>query len=69
METCKGAENNNQQQMLLNEVNLLNVRINDLLNQLTRTVRLLFEENQKFATELHQLKGDNSVKTEKIKTV
>jgi regulator of replication initiation timing len=63
------TENNNQhQQMLLNEVNLLNVRINDLLNQLNRTVRLLFEENQKLTVELQQLKEVGSVKTEKIRT-
>ena len=62
----ENTNNNPQQQMLLNEVNLLNMRINDLLNQLSRTVKLLFEENQRLATELEQLKsGESNVKTSK----
>ena len=60
--------NNSQQQMMLNEVNLLNVRVNDLLNQLYRTVRMRFEENQKLVAELQQLKSEQSINKEKTKS-
>jgi len=55
----------NKQQQIMNEMNLLNVRINDLFNQLNRTVGLLFEENQKLVAELEQLKSEGGVKIEK----
>lgn len=54
--------------MMLNEVNLLNVRVNDLLNQLYRTVRMRFEENQKLVAELQQLKSEQSINKEKTKS-
>ena len=60
------AENNQQQ--LMNEVNLLNVRVNDLLRQLNRTISLLFEENQRLATELQQLKEEGLVKARNTET-
>jgi len=56
------------QQMLFNKVNLLNVCINDLLSQLNRTVKLLFEENQRFTVELQQFKKEGNVKTRNTET-
>jgi len=41
---------------ILNEIGLLNLRINDLLNQLNRTVQLLLDENKKLSQENVQLK-------------
>ena len=54
--------------MLFNKVNLLNVCINDLLSQLNRTVKLLFEENQRFTVELQQFKKEGNVKTRNTET-
>jgi len=56
------AENNSQ---LMNEISLLNVRMNDLINQLSRTVKMLLDENQKLTVEIQQLKGADNIKAEK----
>jgi HPt (histidine-containing phosphotransfer) domain-containing protein len=59
-----------QRQLMLNEIGLLNVRINDMVSQLNRTVNMLLETNQKLTAELQQLKAskDNTnVKAEKTK--
>jgi len=60
------TENNNQQQLMMNEVGLLNVRINDMMSQLNKTVNMLLDVNQKLMVELQQLKGASDVKTEKV---
>jgi hypothetical protein len=41
---------------ILNEIGLLNVRINDLMNQLNKTIQLLLDENKKLTQELAQHK-------------
>jgi len=60
-------ENSRQhQQMLLNEVDLLNMRITDLLNQLNQVVRVLFEENQRLTAEFDQIKKEIMKKQEML---
>jgi hypothetical protein len=62
------VENNNQQQQqMMSEIGLLNMRINDMMNQLNKTVNMLLEANQKLTAELQQLKAEDNVKTEKTK--
>jgi regulator of replication initiation timing len=56
------AEDNVQ---LMNEIGLLNMRINDFMNQLNKTVKVLLDENQKLTAEIQQLKGEGNVKAEK----
>jgi hypothetical protein len=56
------AEDNVQ---LMNEIGLLNMRINDFMNQLNKTVKVLLDENQKLVAEVQQLKGEGNVKAEK----
>ncbi|MDR0470718.1 MAG: hypothetical protein LBH79_03185 [Nitrososphaerota archaeon] len=46
---------------ILNEIGLLNVRINDLMNQLNRTVQLLLDENKKLNQENIQLKSSSQM--------
>jgi regulator of replication initiation timing len=58
------AENNQQ---LMNEIGMLNMRLNDMMNQLNRTVKMLLDENQRLATELQQLKEEGNAKAEKKK--
>jgi len=41
---------------IMNEIGLLNVRLNDLLNQLNKTITLLLDENKKLSQELAQHK-------------
>jgi len=57
------TENNNP--VVMNEIGMLNMRLNDMMNQLNRTVKVLLDENQKLATELQQLKEEGNTKTEK----
>ena len=52
--------------MLLNEVDLLNMRITDLLNQLNQVVRVLFEENQRLTAEFDQIKKEIMKKQEML---
>jgi regulator of replication initiation timing len=40
----------------------------DLLEQINTVINVLFEENQKLAAELEQLKKNNSIRAEKPKT-
>ncbi|MCL2642618.1 MAG: hypothetical protein FWD52_03780 [Candidatus Bathyarchaeota archaeon] len=61
------TENNDQQQLMMNEIGLLNVRINDMMNQLNKTVNMLLEANQKLTAELQQLKAENDIKIDKTK--
>jgi regulator of replication initiation timing len=56
------VSDNNQ---VMNEVGLLNLRINDFMNQLNKTVKVLLDENQKLTAEVQQLKGEGNVKTAK----
>lgn len=58
---------NNWQLMMMNVVNLLSVRVDGLLKQFYRVVRLLFEESQKVMVEFQELKGENNKNSEKVK--
>jgi hypothetical protein len=51
----------------MQQIGLLNLRLNDMMNQLNMTVKVLLDENQKLAAEVQQLKGENNTKTEKRK--
>ncbi|MDR0372563.1 MAG: hypothetical protein LBI79_03240 [Nitrososphaerota archaeon] len=52
---------------IMQQIGLLNLRLNDMMNQLNMTVKVLLDENQKLAAEVQQLKGENNTKTEKRK--
>ena len=52
-------------QVVMNEIGLLNVRLNDMMNQLNRTVKVLLDENQRLTAELQQAKGTDNAKSEK----
>jgi len=41
---------------IMNEIGVLNIRINDLMSQLNKTVQLLLEEHKKLSQELAQIK-------------
>ncbi|MCL2360058.1 MAG: DIP1984 family protein [Candidatus Bathyarchaeota archaeon] len=41
---------------IMNEIGLLNVRLNDLILQLNKTIQVLLEENKKLSQELAQHK-------------
>jgi len=41
---------------IMNEIGVLNIRINDLMSQLNKTVQLLLDENKKLSQELAQHK-------------
>jgi len=45
---------------IMNEIGVLNIRINDLMSQLNKTVQLLLDENKKLAQENTQLKTSSS---------
>jgi len=41
---------------IMNEIGVLNIRINDLMSQLNKTIQLLLDENKKLTQENAQLK-------------
>jgi len=48
---------------IMNEIGVLNIRINDLMSQLNKTVQLLLDENKKLSQENAQLKTPTPTST------